>query len=62
MASTARARVAAATCSGVATCGMTRETLWSTSMADVHALEETPPDGFEEIAAYTYRTSRVTTP
>ena len=35
------------------------ENMWSTSMADIHALEETPPPAFEEIAAYTYRTSRV---
>ena len=35
------------------------ENMWGTSMADVHALEETPPEAFEEIAAYTYRTSRV---
>ena len=35
------------------------EQMWSTSMADVHALFETPPDAFEGIAAYSYRTSRV---
>lgn len=33
--------------------------MWSTSMADLHALRETPPDAFEEIIAYTNRTSRV---
>lgn len=35
------------------------EQMWSTSMADLHALRETPPDAFEEIASYTNRTSRV---
>lgn len=35
------------------------ENMWGTSMADVHALEETPPSAFDEIAAYTNRTSRV---
>ncbi len=37
------------------------EDSWSTSMADLHALRETPPDAFEEIAAFTRRTTRVTT-
>lgn len=35
------------------------EQMWSTSMADVHALFETPPEAFDQIEAYTYRTSRV---
>lgn len=35
------------------------DNMWSTSMADINALRETPPDAFEEIAAYTNRTSRV---
>lgn len=33
--------------------------MWSTSMADIHALGETPPPAFDAIAAYTYRTMRV---
>jgi predicted permease len=35
------------------------ENMWGTSMADVHALAETPPGAFEAVAAYTRRTSRV---
>lgn len=33
--------------------------MWGTSMADVHALLETPPEAFEEIAAYSRGTSRI---
>lgn len=35
------------------------DAMWSTSMADLHALEETPPDAFEAIAGYTYGRNRV---
>ncbi|MEM7417900.1 MAG: ADOP family duplicated permease, partial [Gemmatimonadota bacterium] len=35
------------------------DAMWSTSMADLHALQETPPSGFEGIAGYTYRRVRV---
>ena len=35
------------------------EQMWSTSMADAHALFETSPEAFEGLAAYTYRTSRI---
>jgi len=33
--------------------------MWGTSMADVHALTETPPGAFDQLAAFTYRTSRI---
>ena len=33
--------------------------MWSTSMADIHALFETPPEAFEGIAAYSRGTSRI---
>lgn len=32
---------------------------WSTSMADLHGLVETPPEAFEDIAAYTRRRNRI---
>ena len=35
------------------------EQMWGTSMADVHALSETPPESFEGLAAYAYGTSRI---
>ncbi len=35
------------------------ENMWSTSMADLDALYETPPEAFEGFAAYTRRTSRI---
>lgn len=35
------------------------EQMWSTSMADVHAVFETPPESFEGFAAYSRRTSRI---
>ncbi len=35
------------------------EQMWSTSMADAHALFETPPESFEQLAAYSRVTSRV---
>ncbi|NNF26279.1 MAG: FtsX-like permease family protein [Gemmatimonadetes bacterium] len=35
------------------------EQMWGTSMADVHALSETPPEAFEGIAAYSRGASRI---
>jgi predicted permease len=35
------------------------ENMWGTSMADVEAVFETPPDAFEAFGAYTRRTTRV---
>lgn len=35
------------------------EQMWSTSMADAHALFETPPESFEGLAVYSRGTSRV---
>lgn len=35
------------------------EQMWGTSMADVHALFETPPEAFEGVAAYSRSTARV---
>lgn len=35
------------------------ENMWGTSMADVDALYETPPEAFEGFAAYTRNTSRI---
>lgn len=37
------------------------EDMWSTSMADLEALRDTPPPAFEAIAGYSYGNSRVST-